>query len=361
MKKILSVTLFSDPRCQGGVETFNRVLKSFYLDKISILTQANRNKKIYEVSNLIEIGSNNFFFKLINKILQNKIREFMILKEIRKIKEKKIIIFSYPYEIELLKNIQAKKILVQHTNFEHFIRSYCQNKEKYIKIIKTVDILVILSPYDVKKFQEKFELEKDKIRVIRHSSTIPMLKEKKQKNKKLIMVGRIDNNSKRFDLAIKAMKKLPEYTLDIYGDIYIDRKQDYEILKELIKTEKIENVAFKGATNKVQEKLDESGIFIMTSDYEAYGIVNIEAMRRGLPIVLRNTFDSAPDIIVDNTNGILLDKEWDENKFVEAVKKIYDNYEYYSENSKKLGERHSPEVIKREWDKLFEELGENNI
>ena len=93
---------------------------------------------------------------------------------------------------------------------------------------------------------------------------------KKQKNKKLIMIGRIDNNSKRFDLAIKAMKKLPEYTLDIYGDIYIDRKRDYEVLKELIKKENINNVTFKGATNKVQEVLDESGIYIMTSDYEAY-------------------------------------------------------------------------------------------
>ena len=178
-----------------------------------------------------------------------------------------------------------------------------------------------------------------------------MLKEKKQKNKKLIMIGRIDNNSKRFDLAIKAMKKLPEYTLDIYGDIYLDRKRDYEVLKELIKKENINNVTFKGATNKVQEVLDESGIYIMTSDYEAYGIVNIEAMRRGLPIVLRNTFDAAQDIVIDN--GVLLGKEWDEDKFVEAVKKVYDNYEYYSENSKKLGERHSPEVIKKEWDRLL--------
>lgn len=89
----------------------------------------------------------------------------------------------------------------------------------------------------------------------------------------------------------------------------------------------------------------------MTSDYEGYPISIIEAMRRGLPIVLRNTFDSARDIVIDN--GVLLEKEWNEDKFIEAVKKIYDNYEYYSENSKKLGERYSLEVIKKEWDKLF--------
>lgn len=352
MKKILSVTLFSDPRCQGGVETFNRTLKKFYLDNFFILTQANKNKKIYEISNLIEIGSNNFFFKLINRILQNKIREFLVLKEIEKMKEEKIIIFSYPYEVELLKNIQAKKILVQHINYEKYISSYCKGEEKYIKTIKdNIDYLVVLSNYDREKFSKNLNYNKNKIKVIRHSCNMQLLEKRKQKNRKLIMIGRIDNIQKRYDLAIKAMKKLPEYTLDIYGDIYIDRKQDYETLKELIKSEKIENVTFKGATNKVQEVLDESGIYIMTSDYEAYGIVNIEAMRRGLPIVLRNTFDAAQDIVIDN--GILLGKEWDEDKFVEAVRKVYDNYEYYSESSKKLGKRHSPEVIKKEWDKLL--------
>lgn len=88
----------------------------------------------------------------------------------------------------------------------------------------------------------------------------------------------------------------------------------------------------------------------MTSDYEGYPISTIEAMRRGLPIILRDTFDSAKDIVINN--GILLDKNWNEDKFVEAVKKTYNNYEYYSENSKKLGERYEFEEIKREWEKV---------
>ena len=170
------------------------------------------------------------------------------------------------------------------------------------------------------------------------------------------MIARIDNFHKRFDLAIKAMKKLQDFILNIYGEFHTEKDKKY--LEEIVKKEKITNVNFKGITNKVQEKLDESGIFIMTSDYEAYGIVNIEAMRRGLPIILRNTFEAAQDIVIDN--GVLLEKEWNEDKFVEAVRKVYDNYEYYSENSKKLGERHSPEVIKKEWDKLFAEINYKN-
>ena len=257
------------------------------------------------------------------------------------------IIFSFPYELEILKDIKAKKIMVQHFNFDKFIPDIPMMK----KLVKDLKYYVVLSPYDKEKFQRGFEIPEEKMKIIRHTCNMEILKTKKEKNKKLIMIARIDNQQKRFDLAIKAMKKLSDYTLDIYGDVY--SKKDMEFLQELLKQEKINNINFKGGTNKVQEKLDKSGIFIMTSDYEGYPITLIEAMRRGLPIILRNTFDSARDIVIDN--GILLEKEWNEDKFVEAVKKVYENYEYYSENSKKLGERHSSEVIKKEWDELLGE------
>ena len=208
---------------------------------------------------------------------------------------------------------------------------------------KDLAYYVVLSPYDKEKFQKGFDIPKEKSKSDKAYLQYRTFSENKRKNKKLIMVARIDNQQKRFDLAIKAMKRLPDYTLDIYGDVYNQKDMDY--LQEIIEKEKITNVNFKGGTNRVQEKLDESGIYIMTSDFEGYPITLIESMRRGLPIVLRNTFDSAQDIIIEN--GVLLGKEWNEDKFVEAVRKVYDNYEYYSENSKKLGNRHSPEVIKK--------------
>ena len=347
--KILSMLIFSDPQTQGGIQTFGRTLKKFYPNEINSLTVANPFKKIYGVDDVITVGSNNFFFRLFNKLLKNKLREYLIRKEVKKNKWDTII-FSFPYELEILKDIKAKKIMVQHFNFDKFKNDIPKMK----KLKEDLDYYVVLSPYDKEKFQKGFDISEERVKVIRHTCNMEILQEKKEKNKKLIMIARIDNSSKRFDLAIKAMKKLPDFTLNIYGDIY--SRKDMNFLENIIKKENIKNVFFKGGTNKVQEKLDEAGIFIMTSDTEAYGISNIEGMRRGLPIVLRDTFDAAKDIVVENQNGILLEKEWDEDKFVEAVKKIYDNYEYYSENSKKLGERYNRDKIKKEWDILLKEI-----
>lgn len=92
----------------------------------------------------------------------------------------------------------------------------------------------------------------------------------------------------------------------------------------------------------------------MVSNFEGYPISCIEALRRGLPIILRNTFHSARDIVEEN--GVLLSKEWNEDKFVEAVKKIYENYDYYSENSTKLGQRYNINLVKEKWYDLIRNL-----
>ena len=346
MKKIVILTLAAHPMAQGGIQTFVRRIKKYYDNNVILLTNKNKDKKIYLIDDVVEIGSLNIIFRTINRILKDKIRKYLVIKELKKIKPE-IIICNFPYELEIIKDFKCKKkILVQHFNFERFISDIFRMK----KLKEELSNYVVLSPYDKKKFQEGFELSKEKVKVIRHACEMELLQKKKEKNKKLIMVARLDNNQKRFDLAIKAMKQLSEFTLDIYAD-RVDGEQELNMLKKLTRDNKINNVFFKGSTNKVQEKLDESGIFIMTSDFEGYGITNIEAMRRGLPLIVRNTYEAAQDIVIDN--GVLLKKEWNEDKFVEAVRKVYDNYEYYSENSKKLGERHNPEVIKKEWDKLL--------
>ena len=262
-----------------------------------------------------------------------------------------IVILGFPYEINYLKGIKCKKILVQHINYDVYIKNFFNYDLRLIEKIKEeIDKFIFLSKFDLEIFREKLKLNKEKIKVIRHSSEVELFFEDKEKNKNLIMVARLQNNHKRFDLVIKAMKKLQEFNIKIYGD-----GPDKENLQALIAQEKVENVYLMGGTNKIQEALDKASIFIMTSDFEGYGITNIEAMRRGLPIILRNTFEAAQDIIVDNQNGILLAKEWNEDQFIEAIYKIYNNYEYYSKNALILARRYNSEVIKEEWRKIIYE------
>ena len=356
--KILFLTEGNHPETIGGIQTFNRIMKNFFPEELITLTKKLKTKyeRSYQIKDVFEIGSNKKIFISLNKRLKNKLFYYLFRNKIKAINPD-ICILNSPKELEYIKKLKSKKILVQHTNFNRYLKVYCNNDDKLIeKLKKELDCFVFLSEYDKMKFIEELNFPAEKTKVIRHSSEIEILNNQKIKNRDLIMISRIDNKTKRFDLAIKAMRKLPDFRLKIYGDGY---RKDIDYLKELIERDKLENVFLCGKTNEVKEKLDDAGIFIMTSDCEGYGISNIEAMRRGLPIILRNTFEAAQDIIIKN-NGILLNAIWNENEFIEAVNKIYENYDYYSKNSIECGRKYDFKVIKKQWEKLFETLLSNS-
>lgn len=342
--KIICMGKGNDPRCLGGIETFERVLAKVFKEEIKFYTYNSGKAYIFDARNIRNIQE--------PKSLKEKFL-LMILGKTRytayEVKKEKpdIVIINKPKDIRTLKGGKFKKILIQHGSLEQYKKGAFKSKKLIKLLYKELDYYIFLSDNSRELFLKELNLENNKGVTIRHSCEVELLDKVKQKEKKLIIIVRLENVQKRIDLAIKVMKKLQDFTLDIYGD-----GPDRKMLEELVIEEKVDNkVFFNGATTKIKEKLDESGIFIMTSDHEGYPITTIEAMMRGLPIVLRNTFESAPDIV--KNNGILLDKEWDEDKFVEAVYEVYNNYEYYSKNSLEMGKRHTYDVISNKWTELI--------
>lgn len=264
-------------------------------------------------------------------------------------------ILKSPQDLKFLTKRTGIKILVQHTSFLYYFSNksyYNNNLELVEKSKKEIDYFVVLSEYDKEKLIEIFNFPEEKIKIIRHSSLVPILKEKKKRKKNLVMVSRLDNVTKRFDLVIKAMKNLSEFNLNIYGD-----GSDKEKLEKLLKEDNIINVKLKGITKNIEKILEDEGILIISSDREGYPMVAIEAMRRGLPIIVRKTFDASNDIVKEN--GVLLSSQWREEEFIQAVYKTYNNYDLYSTKSLELGKRYDATKIKKQWKNLIMK-GESN-
>ena len=125
------------------------------------------------------------------------------------------------------------------------------------------------------------------------------------KHKKVIAVGRY-TALKRFDNLLLIWKmiahRFPDWCLEIWGE-----GEQRTQLEDLIKELGISNSAFlKGYTADVEKQLITSSIFALTSDFEGFGLVVIEAMACGLVPVCFACPSGPKDIITDGEDGFLI-------------------------------------------------------
>ena len=105
---------------------------------------------------------------------------------------------------------------------------------------------------------------------------------------KLICVSHLSERRKNIDILIKALSRLKDkyknenFELTIAGDGNL--KNEYTELTEKLK---LKNITFAGEVSqtKVSELLSGADIFILPSYPEAFGVVIIEALANGLPVI----------------------------------------------------------------------------
>lgn len=128
--------------------------------------------------------------------------------------------------------------------------------------------------------------------------------------------------SKRFDLTIQAFAEIfrdnNNVKLTIIGDGPLK-----EELKNLAKEQGVENqVIFTGRLdrNSVARKLQKSNVFVLASDYETFGVVYIEAMACGVPVI--GTRNGGADDIINDGCGFLVDTN-DVDQLADAMNRLF--------------------------------------
>lgn len=89
-----------------------------------------------------------------------------------------------------------------------------------------------------------------------------------------------------------------------------------------------EQVIFTGLLDResVFEEMQKCNVFVLPSKYETFGVVLVEALARGKPVIA--TKCGGPEDIVKNDNGILVSTD-EVNELAEAMWNIYMNIEKY--------------------------------
>lgn len=124
-------------------------------------------------------------------------------------------------------------------------------------------------------------------------------------NKRVIAVGRYVYQ-KGFDLLLQAWKKIeqqhPDWELAIYG---MGERTPYEQLIDKLQIDR-NRCHLNGSTPDIKAEYLNSSLFVFSSRFEGFGMVLIEAMACGLPVVSFDCPCGPKDIVRHNEDGLLV-------------------------------------------------------
>lgn len=217
-------------------------------------------------------------------------------------------------EINFINDIQdgSRKIGELHVNRANY-RNFEAGDTNFIKRLfakywmhnlvfhlKRLDCFVVLTEEDKASWTELSNVE-----VIPDPLAFTIDQVSPLTNKRVIAVGRYVYQ-KGFDLLLQAWKKIeqqyPDWELAIYG---MGERTPYEQLIDKLQIDR-NRCHLNGSTPDIKAEYLNSSLFVFSSRFEGFGMVLIEAMACGLPVVSFDCPCGPKDIVRHNEDGLLV-------------------------------------------------------
>ena len=220
------------------------------------------------------------------------------------------------------------------------------------RLVRKFDLFVVLTQEDKQMWGEM-----PGIRVIPNAANFIAENYSDCSAKRVIAVGRLDYQ-KSFDRLIMAWEKVHEkmqdWRLDIFG-----QGEWKDMLQGMIDDRGLQDVVRVNApTKNIGKEYSESSMLVMSSHYEGFPMVMVEAMACGLPAVSFDFKCGPKDIIKDGENGVIV-TDGDIDALAEAMMRLMGDDELrkrMGEEAKKVVETYSEEKVMSKWMKLYEEV-----
>lgn len=223
-------------------------------------------------------------------------------------------------------------------------------KYKLVGHLQALDKLVVLTDSSVKEWSEL-----NNVTMIPDPLPIHVASQSPLIAKHVATIGRY-SYEKGYDLLLKAwaivQKEISDWHLDIYGMGHAESYKDLAIRLGI----DMARCHIYGSVSDVQQVYNDCSIFALSSRYEGFGLVLVEAMACGVPVISFACQSGPLELISDGVNGLLVPLG-DVPAFAENLIRLIKDPELrnsLAENGLKTAQSCSLEKVAIQWKQLFD-------
>lgn len=161
-----------------------------------------------------------------------------------------------------------------------------ERKRHYVYQLRKLDETIVLCQHDADSYRSYDSATHP--RVIYNPLTLVPGSPSQGTSRQFLAVGRFSHRHKGFDLLIDAFSMIasecPKWTLHIVGEgveesLYRQKMKDYGLE---------DRIFLHPFTTQIQQYYSQAQVYVLSSRWEGFGLVIVEAMAHGLPVVSSN-------------------------------------------------------------------------
>ena len=200
------------------------------------------------------------------------------------------------------------------------------------------------------------ERQRPRSAIIPNPVNLPESWENRRQGNTITAVGRL-TGQKQFHLLIEAFSRIapefPDWNLVIWGEG--DQRAELESQRASLGLD--DRIALPGLTDQPGQWIETADVFVLTSAYEGWPNVIVEAMAAELPVVAFDCEHGVADMIEDGVTGRIVPLD-DVDAFSDALASVLRNPEIrenLAQQAVKASERYNTGTIADQWLRIVEE------
>lgn len=230
-------------------------------------------------------------------------------------------------------------------------------------VIRDADKIISVSQYTAGYITDAFPLAESKLQVIPNGVDLEafVAREEVSRRQEILFVGDF-HPRKGIDTLVEAFQRLnvPDWQLHLAGTPGVALPDIERLIAENYLTERV-RISLNLSQAELQTAYQTASIFVFPtkSNTEGFGLVALEAMASGLPVIASN-IAAIPEIVKDGVTGLLFAPD-DPQACAEALRRLVDDMDLRQQlvqNARmELGTKYNWTVVAEKTAAVYAELG----